>query len=141
MAFLIHVNPRRMRPDYIGDPVVVYVNLEIKWGISDRLFTISVTMSWEKGVAITIISRSMGPVDDSKEAYSLDAYFRQSWTDKRLRSDNFYPFQLQIKLIHRSQMFANINIAYTFKIFLFHYFQLQTYRRNDHSGTQLGFPS
>ena len=37
MAFLIHVNPRRMRPDYIGDPVVVYVNLEIKWGISDQL--------------------------------------------------------------------------------------------------------
>ena len=37
MAYLIHVNPRRMRPDYIGDPVVVYVNLEIKWGISDRL--------------------------------------------------------------------------------------------------------
>ena len=26
-----------MRPDYIGDPVVVYVNLEIKWGISNRL--------------------------------------------------------------------------------------------------------
>ena len=22
---------RRFRPDYIGDPVVVYVNLEIKW--------------------------------------------------------------------------------------------------------------
>ena len=28
----------------------------------------------------------MGPVEDSKEAYSLDCYFRQSWTDKRLRS-------------------------------------------------------
>ena len=26
----------------------------------------------------------MGPVDDTKEAYSLDCYFRQSWTDKRL---------------------------------------------------------
>ena len=34
----------------------------------------------------SVVFRSMGPVEDSKEAYSLDCYFRQSWTDKRLRS-------------------------------------------------------
>ena len=36
-------------------------------------------------VNVNMAIRSMGPVDDSKEAYSLDCYFRQSWFDKRLR--------------------------------------------------------
>ena len=49
---------RKLRPVNDGGPVHVNVNLAI---------------------------RSMGPVDDSKEAYSLDCYFRQSWLDKRLR--------------------------------------------------------
>merc|ERR1712106_27134 len=35
-------------------------------------------------VNVNMAIRSMGPVDDSKEAYSLDCYFRQSWFDKRL---------------------------------------------------------
>jgi len=48
---------RKLRPINDGGPVQVNVNLAI---------------------------RSMGPVDDSKEAYSLDCYFRQSWLDKRL---------------------------------------------------------
>ena len=30
--------------------------------------------------------RSMGPVDEMNEVYSLDCYFRQTWIDKRLRS-------------------------------------------------------
>jgi len=48
---------RRLRPVNNGGPVQVNVNMAI---------------------------RSMGPVDDNKEAYSLDCYFRQSWFDKRL---------------------------------------------------------
>ena len=52
---------RRVRPDNgngRGEPVVVNVNLAI---------------------------RSMGPVDEMNEKYSLDCYFRQTWMDKRLR--------------------------------------------------------
>ena len=30
-CFTLFSTPRRFRPNYIGDPVVVYVNLEIKW--------------------------------------------------------------------------------------------------------------
>ena len=49
---------RRVRPSTEADsPVVVNVNLDI---------------------------RSMGPVDEMSEVYSLDCYFRQSWQDKRL---------------------------------------------------------
>ena len=40
-----------------GGPVLVNVNLDI---------------------------RSMGPVDEMNEVYSLDCYFRQSWLDRRL---------------------------------------------------------
>ena len=49
---------RRIRPTNDGGPVAVNVNLAI---------------------------RSMGPVDENREAYSLDCYFRQSWLDRRLR--------------------------------------------------------
>ena len=50
---------RRVRPDNGGgEPVVVNVNMAI---------------------------RSMGPVDEMNEKYSLDCYFRQTWMDKRLR--------------------------------------------------------
>ena len=31
------------------------------------------------------VVRSMGPVDEMNEVYSLDCYFRQTWMDKRLR--------------------------------------------------------
>merc|ERR1711892_785937 len=48
---------RRIRPTNDGGPVAVNVNLAI---------------------------RSMGPVDENREAYSLDCYFRQSWLDRRL---------------------------------------------------------
>ena len=47
-----------MRPNNDGGPVEVNVNLAI---------------------------RSMGPVDEMNEVYSLDCYFRQTWMDKRLR--------------------------------------------------------
>ena len=47
-----------MRPVSDGDgPVLVNVNLDI---------------------------RSMGPVDEMNEVYSLDCYFRQTWLDRRL---------------------------------------------------------
>ena len=36
-------------------------------------------------VTINLSIRSMGPVSEDKEAYSLDCYFRQSWVDDRLR--------------------------------------------------------
>ena len=36
-------------------------------------------------VQINMAIRSMGPVDEVRELFSLDCYFRQSWTDKRLR--------------------------------------------------------
>ena len=49
---------RRVRPETGGEAVTVHVNLDI---------------------------RSMGPVDEMNEVYSLDCYFRQSWMDKRLR--------------------------------------------------------
>ena len=49
---------RRVRPSTEADsPVVVNVNLDI---------------------------RSMGPVDEMNEVYSLDCYFRQTWLDRRL---------------------------------------------------------
>ena len=36
-------------------------------------------------VQINMAIRSMGPVDEVRELFSLDCYFRQSWTDTRLR--------------------------------------------------------
>ena len=30
--------------------------------------------------------RSMGPIDESQERYTLDCYFRQNWRDERLVS-------------------------------------------------------
>ena len=60
---------RRVRPDNgRGEPVVVNVNLAI---------------------------RSMGPVDEMNEKYSLDCYFRQTWMDKRLRYCK-YPFGIHV---------------------------------------------
>ena len=36
-------------------------------------------------VEINLSIRSMGPVDESRMAYSLDCYFRQVWYDERLK--------------------------------------------------------
>ncbi len=36
-------------------------------------------------VVINLSIRSMGPVDENREVFSLDCYFRQSWVDPRLR--------------------------------------------------------
>ena len=36
-------------------------------------------------VTINLSIRSMGPVDESEEAFSLDCYFRQFWVDERLK--------------------------------------------------------
>ena len=47
----------KIRPDYDGPPTNIVVNLAI---------------------------RSMGPVDESRNIFTLDCYFRQYWTDKRL---------------------------------------------------------
>ena len=47
----------KIRPNYNGPPTEIIVNLAI---------------------------RSMGPVDESKNIFTLDCYFRQYWTDKRL---------------------------------------------------------
>ena len=46
------------RPDFEGDPTIVDVNIYV---------------------------RSMGQVDEAKSIFSLDIYFRQYWTDDRLR--------------------------------------------------------
>ena len=35
-------------------------------------------------VTINLSIRSMGPVDENSEVFSLDCYFRQSWVDSRL---------------------------------------------------------
>jgi len=35
-------------------------------------------------VQINMAIRSMGPIDETREMFSLDCYFRQSWTDTRL---------------------------------------------------------
>ena len=34
---------------------------------------------------MVLVGRSMGPIDETREMFSLDCYFRQSWTDTRLR--------------------------------------------------------
>ena len=47
----------KIRPNYDGPPTVIMVNLAI---------------------------RSMGPVDESRNIFTLDCYFRQYWTDARL---------------------------------------------------------
>ena len=36
-------------------------------------------------VEVNVDIRSMGPVDETKQVFSLDCYFRQYWTDPRLR--------------------------------------------------------
>jgi gamma-aminobutyric acid receptor subunit alpha len=35
-------------------------------------------------VNVNLAIRSMGPVDENSEVFSLDCYFRQTWTDTRL---------------------------------------------------------
>ena len=51
---------KQMRPDnhYNGDPVEVILNLAI---------------------------RNIGPIDELKEVFSIDCYFRQTWFDNRLQ--------------------------------------------------------
>lgn len=39
-------------------------------------------------VEVNIAIRSMGPVDEQKQIFSMDCYFRQYWTDFRLRYNN-----------------------------------------------------
>ena len=51
----------KIRPNYHGPATVIEVNLAI---------------------------RSMGPVDESRNIFTLDCYFRQYWTDKRLVFNN-----------------------------------------------------
>ena len=36
-------------------------------------------------VAINLDVKAMGPVDENSMSFSLDAYFRQSWFDRRLQ--------------------------------------------------------
>jgi gamma-aminobutyric acid receptor subunit alpha len=36
-------------------------------------------------VDINMAVRSIGPIDEINQVYSLDCYFRQSWSDPRLR--------------------------------------------------------
>ena len=36
-------------------------------------------------VVVNLSIRSMGPVDENRQAFNLDCYFRQSWVDKRLQ--------------------------------------------------------
>ena len=36
-------------------------------------------------VIVNLSIRSMGPVDETRQAFSLDCYFRQTWVDPRLR--------------------------------------------------------
>ena len=43
------------------------------------------------------VVRSMGPVDEMNEVYSLDCYFRQTWMDKRLR----YTLLPPCKILHK----------------------------------------
>ena len=57
----------------------------------DKLFGAGYNMEFRPGVGVhptevevNIAIRSMGPVDETKEKYTLDCYFRQYWTDPRL---------------------------------------------------------
>ena len=34
---------------------------------------------------VNLSIRSMGPVDEGRQAFSLDCYFRQTWVDPRLK--------------------------------------------------------
>lgn len=49
---------KQMRPDDGGEPVEVELNMAV---------------------------RTIGPIDETKEVFSLDCYFRQSWSDPRLK--------------------------------------------------------
>jgi len=52
---------KRIRPNYGGPPVLVELNLSV---------------------------RSIGPVNEKKQDFFIDCYFRQSWRDKRLAFNN-----------------------------------------------------
>jgi len=62
---------KQMRPDnnYNGDPVEVTLNLAI---------------------------RNIGPIDELKEVFSIDCYFRQTWFDKRLQFNTSGVSQLSL---------------------------------------------
>ncbi|XP_056645522.1 gamma-aminobutyric acid receptor alpha-like isoform X1 [Diorhabda sublineata] len=52
-------------------------------------------------VEVDIMVRSMGPISEIDMTYSMDCYFRQSWTDKRLSflSTNNYTLALSISML------------------------------------------
>ena len=74
----------KIRPDYDGPPTEVEVNLAI---------------------------RSMGPVDESKQIFTLDCYFRQYWTDPRLMftSDRQDPATLTMAATRVTEITLNWN--------------------------------
>ena len=41
-------------------------------------------------VVVNLAIRSMGPVDDNREEFTFDCYFRQQWIDQRLKFNNTY---------------------------------------------------
>merc|ERR1711953_1020379 len=41
-------------------------------------------------VEVNIAIRSMGPIDETQERYTLDCYFRQYWYDERLKFNQSY---------------------------------------------------
>jgi hypothetical protein len=42
-------------------------------------------------VEVNLFVRSMGPVDEGRQIFTLDCYFRQYWTDTRYRtSEKFF---------------------------------------------------
>ena len=51
-------------------------------------------------VVVNLSIRSMGPVDESIHAFSLDCYFRQSWVDPRLKYNASGTTTQQISAIH-----------------------------------------
>ena len=57
----------------------------------DELFGAGYNIQFRPGIGVhptevevNIAIRSMGPVDETKEKFTLDCYFRQYWTDPRL---------------------------------------------------------
>ncbi|XP_023321281.1 gamma-aminobutyric acid receptor subunit alpha-6 isoform X3 [Eurytemora carolleeae] len=73
-------------------------------------------------VQINMAIRSMGPVDEVRELFSLDCYFRQSWTDTRLRfnttgiSELVLDWQFLTKIWKPDTTFLNGQKCYLHKI-------------------------
>ncbi len=52
--------------------------------VCDELLRLFISILFQVNIAV----RSMGPVDEVKQTFAMDCYFRQFWTDERLQYNN-----------------------------------------------------